>query len=325
MRIGVIGLGSMGKRRIRNLKALGVEQVMGFDLRADRIAEARALGADARSLDEWSGPRGFDAVIVSTPPDRHLEYLRAAVAERVPVFVEASVILDGLEELSRQATDAGAIVCPSCTLRFHPAVRELKRIVVERALGGATNFVYHSGQYLPDWHPWEHIRDFYVSQRQTGGAREIVPFELTWLVDVFGPLTQASCTYGRTMDLGVDIDDAYAFSGWFGGRTLGSVMVDVTARVAQRRLTVNFERGLVSWDWNAASLQIDAVEGKRSETVSFALRDAAPGYHPSISEGMYIDEMRAFLDSARGVGTFPNSLADDVEVLRNLRALEGGR
>jgi predicted dehydrogenase len=325
MRIAVIGLGSMGKRRLRNLASLGCEQVAGFDPRPDRIAEARALGADAQPLNAWPGPRGFDALIVSTPPDRHLEYLRGASAARVPVFVEASVILDGLEELSREVTAAGTVVCPSCTLRFHPAIRELKRIVTQRSLGAATNFIYHSGQYLPDWHPWEDIRDYYVSQRQTGGAREIVPFELTWLVDVFGPLTDARCTYGRTLNLGVDIDDVYAFSGWFGGRTLGAVMVDVTARVAQRRLTLNFERGLVSWDWNAASLRIEAVEQTRSETINFALRDAAPGYHPSISEGMYIDEMRAFLDAARGAGSFPNSLADDVEVLRILRALEGGR
>jgi len=40
MKFLVIGLGSMGKRRVRNLQALGMENIIGFDPRADRRAEA---------------------------------------------------------------------------------------------------------------------------------------------------------------------------------------------------------------------------------------------------------------------------------------------
>ena len=36
----VIGLGSMGKRRVRNLNTLGYNEVAGFDVREDRCLEA---------------------------------------------------------------------------------------------------------------------------------------------------------------------------------------------------------------------------------------------------------------------------------------------
>jgi|GEM_PF-5712643 len=36
----VIGLGSMGKRRIRNLQFIGYKSIAGFDPREDRRAEA---------------------------------------------------------------------------------------------------------------------------------------------------------------------------------------------------------------------------------------------------------------------------------------------
>jgi threonine dehydrogenase-like Zn-dependent dehydrogenase len=39
----VVGLGSMGKRRIRNLKSLGYNDIVGFDKRADRRQEAKKL------------------------------------------------------------------------------------------------------------------------------------------------------------------------------------------------------------------------------------------------------------------------------------------
>ena len=33
----IVGLGSMGKRRIRNLRANGEEKIIGFDIRIDRL------------------------------------------------------------------------------------------------------------------------------------------------------------------------------------------------------------------------------------------------------------------------------------------------
>ena len=43
MKVLVIGLGSMGKRRIRNLIANDISDIMGFDLREDRRDEALSL------------------------------------------------------------------------------------------------------------------------------------------------------------------------------------------------------------------------------------------------------------------------------------------
>ena len=41
MKFLVVGLGSMGKRRVRNLLSLGYDDILGYDLRKDRIDEAR--------------------------------------------------------------------------------------------------------------------------------------------------------------------------------------------------------------------------------------------------------------------------------------------
>jgi predicted dehydrogenase len=73
MKVLVIGLGSMGKRRLRNLKALGVAKVAGVDPRADRRAEAAAISPLPTFASADDALRGFapDAVVISTPPDRH--------------------------------------------------------------------------------------------------------------------------------------------------------------------------------------------------------------------------------------------------------------
>ena len=82
----------------------------------------------------------------------------------------------------------------------------------EDTLGKVANFSYHSGQYLPDWHPWERVADYYVSNPETGGAREIVPFELTWLTEVFGWPASVSGERASTMDVGAAIDDTYVLT-----------------------------------------------------------------------------------------------------------------
>ena len=194
MRFFVIGLGSMGKRRVRCLLELGYrpDEIYGFDNRGDRRVETvNRYGIRVIDTMEGFNFRSVDAFIVSLPPDKHKIGVDIAVKYQKPVFVEASVILSETELIREVGKDI--FIAPSCTFVFHPMIKEIKRIVNSEKYGKVCNFSYHSGQYLPDWHPWEDVKDFYVSNRLTGGAREIVPYELTWITDsVFKVLTRYS-------------------------------------------------------------------------------------------------------------------------------------
>lgn len=322
MKALVIGLGSMGRRRVRCLRALGVQAVGGFDLRADRrAAAAQEYGIELLETLDGADLRSFDRIIVSTPPDQHHTAIAWAIGAGKPCFVEASVLREPLPALAAQADAAGVLVAPSCTLRFHPALREIKRIVQSGRYGRACNFSYHCGQYLPDWHPWEKVSDYYVCQPLTGGAREIVPFELTWIIDAFGWPLQVQGMKLRTTDVGAPIDDTYAALLRFDG-CLGSLVVDVVARQAVRKLTLNLERASLAWDWDSGVVRIFEAEAGRTVEVALARSSAQAGYHPNIGEAMYVEELGAFLAAAAGQAAFPHSLQDDIRVLSLLEAIE---
>lgn len=120
MRILQIGLGSMGKRRIRNLFALGMKDVIGFDPREDRRKEVEnTFGIPVVGALDESVLSQRDAFIISSPPDRHLEYMWLAVRNRKAAFVEASVLKEGLPELIKETEKHGVLIAPSCTFRFH--------------------------------------------------------------------------------------------------------------------------------------------------------------------------------------------------------------
>lgn len=322
MKVLQIGLGSMGKRRIRNLLALGIKDITGFDKRRDRREEAEdkyQIKTVAELSDDLLSKS--DIYIVSTPPDRHLEYMKLAVKYIRPTFIEASVLKEGLEEISILAKEAGVLIAPSCTFRFHPGVRTIKEIVRSGKYGRFCNFVYVMGQYLPDWHPWENIRDFYVSKKETSASREMVPFELTWLLDITGYPREIFAFYGRTHDLGVEIDDTYNVNLKFDG-SLGTLVVDVVSRFATRSLIMNLEKAHIRWNWEEKTIRLYDAGKNKWKNYHEPEGMSESGYNNNIIEQMYIDEMRAFVDSARGAGVFPNTLDEDIKILSILEKAE---
>lgn len=321
MKFLVIGLGSMGKRRVRCLQALGHTDIIGFDPREDRREEAtRKYGiATVGSLD-GADLDAFDAFIVSTPPDRHTPYAKLAIDHGKPCFIEASVLLEDVREIERHNTN-NTFVAPSCTLRFHPMIKDITAIIRSGKYGKITNFTYHSGQYLPDWHPWEGVNEFYVGNRATGGGREIVPFELTWIVDTIGWPSQAKGIFEKTIDFGAKIEDSYAFTLRYPDK-VGAMIVDVASRYAVRNLVINLETAQIQWRWDDGFFRVYEVEHGRWVVYNQPEFHASDGYNKNIGEEMYIDEIRHFIGGFLGTHTYPNTIADDIKVLEILDQIE---
>lgn len=320
MKFMIIGLGSMGKRRIRNLQALGYSQITGFDLRADRREEAERLYGIA-TIADIDSISAHDAVIVSTPPDWHTVYMRSAIEHGKPCFVELSLLIQDLPELDELAKKRGVLVAPSCTFRFHPSVQLIKQLVESGDYGKITNFVYHSGQYLPDWHPWESIKDFFVSKKETSGCKEILSFELHWLSVVTGHPRYLSAMRGKTTDFGIDIDDTVAVNMEF-ERWIGVLFVDVVSRFATRSLTINLENAQIRWDWESKTIRLYNAESKEWIIHPEPGGKAQLGYNANIVEQMYIEELRTFIDAAEGTAIYPLTLSEDIRILHLIERAE---
>lgn len=321
MKFLVIGLGSMGKRRVRCLKSLGYENIVGFDPRGDRQAESsEKYGITTVGSLEDVDISSFDALVISTPPDAHTKYAKIAIDYNKPAFIEASVVLDEVKEI-KDYNKKNIFIAPSCTFRFHPLIKEITAIIKSEKHGKVTNFSYHSGQYLPDWHPWEDVNDFYVSNRITGGAREIVPFELTWIVDTIGFPKDAKGYFEKTIDFGANIEDSYAFALKYDGM-VGNIIVDVAARCATRFLIINLEKAQIKWNWDDEGFKVFDVEKDKWITYNQPEGQSEEGYNKNIIEGMYIEELGTFIDGIKTPSVYPNTIDDDIKVLEILKKIE---
>lgn len=322
MKFLVIGLGSMGKRRVRNLIALGYkESIAGFDLREDRQSEAEKYGITV--FDDFdTALKDFmpEAFIVSTPPDLHMKYAYIAFEKDLHCFIEASIVdADKILELSKKLESTKKVIVPSCTMLFYPGPKKIKQLVNEGMIGKPLNFNYQCGQYLPDWHPWEKIEEFYVSNPETGGCREIVPFEMTWLNDLFGNPKPMACIKKKITDMNAPIDDIYHCLLSYPNDLIGNLTVEVISRpIATREFTLIGSEGKIIFSGEKKSVKYINVSMKEWEDFTFENGNIEKQYINS--EEPYIDEMQMFVTAAnkKNKSYFPNNLYEDYKILQNL-------
>ena len=326
MKYLIIGLGSMGKRRIRNLKALGEEKIAGYDIREDRLKEATdkygLLIYD--SLEKAINDFSPDIFIISVWPDKHMDYAFIGLENNIHCFIEASV---GDEErvlaLSEKAKKSDVFFMPSCTMRYYPGPREIRKILNEKVIGEVLNLNYHSGQYLPDWHPWEDINDYYVSNRLTGGCREIVPFELTWINEIFGTPNVIAAMKCKLTDIDADIDDIYHCLLIYNNKIICNLTVDVIARPkAVREMRILGTKGMIEWSDENNLLRY--CNTKTKNWININLEKGTMEKNYIRPEEPYIRELSDFIDSvtSKNKKLFPNDLEEDYSILTILNEIE---
>ena len=83
----VVGVGSIGKRHIANLRQLGVRHIWAYDPQAERVAEAEARWGVRGFADlEAALAAGPRAVLVCSPPVYHIPQALAAARAGAHLF-----------------------------------------------------------------------------------------------------------------------------------------------------------------------------------------------------------------------------------------------
>jgi len=331
MKALVVGLGSMGKRRIRNILHLnevsgsGIDDIIGFDVSESKRKESeKEYGIRTVSSLEDGLKEKPDAMVISTPPHLHLDYMKAAVREGIPYFVELSILSNDLKEIQAIQNGKEIISAPSFTMRHHESLHKIRQLVSEGNIGKNVTFSYHSGRYLPDWHPWEDYRKSFLGRTDTGGCRELLALELTWLEWVFGNVKSVYANKSKISQLEIE-SDVYDISFEFENGNSGQMKVDVVTKDPQKWLRVIGEKGNIEWDRKRDAVMLYDGSSKKWEEFkeSPGIRAKKPdGTFYSNKEDMYIAEMNDFFNAVKGKQPYPITIQDDVRRLNILDLIE---
>ncbi|MBR5360942.1 MAG: Gfo/Idh/MocA family oxidoreductase [Lachnospiraceae bacterium] len=335
MKIIIIGLGSMGKRRMRLLHEIAKKEqldieLLGTDGRADRRKEAEdqaaELGFEVKTYeslkDAAENNNDIDAAVISTSPLSHAAIIKECLSYGLNVFTELNLVTDGYEENMALAKDKGLTLFLSSTPIYRD---EMKYITakVQEAIGKSLNYTYHVGQYLPDWHPWESYKDFFIGNKRTNGCREIFAVELPWMVKAFGEIESVSATASCKTDLDIDFNDCYNVLIKHKSGHTGSFTVDVVSRPPVRDLKIIGEEFCITWDGSPQDLKeyTGKDEGLKSVDLYTHVEHRA-GYNPTIVENMYVTELLDFLAVLKGEKEAEYSFEEDSKILKIIDKIE---
>jgi len=325
LRIAVVGLGSMGQRRIRLLKRYDAAFIIaGIDNDPGRAESARDhLGIETYTNLEDALSAGADAVFVSTSPLSHSGIIRTALEAGCHVFTELNLVTDGYDGNIARAKEKNLVLFLSSTMMYRREVGLIKEAVHASTQNAC--YIYHSGQWLPDWHPWENYKDFFVGDKRTNGCREVMAIELPWLTGVFGNVRATNAVHRNITSLDIDFPDYYSIQIEHESGSHGVFCVDIASQKAVRNLEVYGESLYMTWNGTPGGLYQydDVAKGmKQMDLSSEAERLAA--YNETIVEDAYYAEIEDFFNVIAGKSSTRYTFEKDADILALIDRIESG-
>lgn len=330
MTVFVIGLGSMGKRRIRLLKRFSLTEnleIIGMDAREERRLETenmfgiRTVVSIQQAVDMYPD---ICAAFVCTSPLSHSDIVQQCLLNGWHVFTEINLVSDGYMENISLAKERGLTLFLSSTPLYREEVVYIREKV--SAHSGRLDYIYHVGQYLPDWHPWENYKDFFVNERRSNGCREIFAIELPWMTRIFGAVKTFDVLSDRMSGLAIDYDDNYLLKMEHESGARGVMAVDVVSPAAIRYLEIYGDGLHIRWDGTPSGL-FD-YDGEQKMMVPIHLYEQAEHmdhYQSFVIENAYRKEIETFLDILSGHRNEElYGYEDDEKVLRLIDSIEAG-
>lgn len=299
MRIVVIGLGSMGKRRIRLLQSMDKTiEIVGVDNKIQRVEEVKRLYGIMCVTDLAKALCDMDCAFICTSPQSHAEITRKCLENKCHVFSEINLMADDYEKNIQLAKEKEKVLFLSSTPLYKSEMRYIDCEVKKSK--NSLIYNYHVGQYLPDWHPWDSLEEFFIGKKETNGCREIFAIELPWLQNTFGKIVDVQVLKRKITSLNVDFPDVYIVQIMHENGNIGNFLVDVICRQPVRRLEVIGEEIYIVWDGTPDSLFQKDFNSDEMNKIQLGDYIHEKGYGSFINEYAYVQEIQEFFDVIQG-------------------------
>lgn len=313
MKVLVIGLGSMGTRRVRNLRALGVRDIAGYEPKQEKAKELDKLGIEL--VPALKDLKQYDLIVISTIPGAHLAYARACAKAGVPFFVELNLETQESRAIERLAKKHRVRAFFSNTEYFD---EDVARVGAEVGKGFKGYFFFHLGQNIHDWHPWKKKGEHFIFKPRTNGIREMLRVELPWMLKLFGRVEGLSVESARVHTKKYGIDDYMVVHVHFKSGARGVLVLDLVAPEVVKRFEATDARKQVVWKERENVLEVYRQGKGKHINLRGKQRLAAYKFH----EDAHLAEMAHVLAVLKGKETSKLLAQDELDVLSLIDKIE---
>ena len=284
-----IGLGSIGRRHLKNLSAVCRER--GIDLKIDAIRHAPSpLSDEIAPLVRKQYLLGdtipnYDLMFICNPSQKHHETVLAFGKYAGHVFLEKPAFTRPLSDAELEPLCDERKFYVACPLRYTKTFHDIKSYVDTHRIYSVRAIC---SSYLPDWRPGVDYRKLYSASADSGGVKFDLIHELDYLISLFGFPVVANMLEANVSSLEIACSDLFIFAAKYRDK-LVELHLDYFGRVPQRYCELLSSDGVVKFDFL-----------KESEN-----RNAS-----------YMREMASFIDFAIGGRTNINSIVHANQLIR---------
>lgn len=235
MRVLFIGLGSIAKRHISNLKEMFGREISITVLRSGNnlVLEDAIIFLIAHiCYDSSELEQEYDAVFVTNPTSQHYNTLLKYKRLSNCFFIEKPVFLTGKEEL-KLFKDDRKVYYVACPIRYTNVIQYIKKNI-------DFSYVYSmrciSSSYLPDWRTGIDYRQSYSARKALGGGVSIdLIHEWDYIDYLIGEPLDVKYIATKKSDLEIDSDDIAVYIAEYEDKVV-EIHLDYFGRVPIRRI-----------------------------------------------------------------------------------------
>lgn len=305
MKICFAGLGSIGKRHLRNLIAVLGEYGQPREIHALRRGK-QALDAETDALIDRQAfcaeelDNDYDIVFVTNPTIKHYETLRALLPITKHAFIEKPLFERADYDIAALPFREGGVYYVAAPLRFSGVFRcvaeyaENERVFCARAI---------SSSYLPEWRKGVDYRGTYSARKELGGGVTLdLIHEWDYLKALFGRPKTLRRISGRFSGLEITSDDLACYLAGYDDKVV-EVHLDYFGRDNRRVLELYTREGVLYADFLHRAVTLKRGLDERPLPVA----EADP----------YLEEMRYFVGMCLGLRQEnPNTVDNALDTLK---------
>lgn len=306
MKFLIAGLGSIGRRHMRNLIALGEKDIVLYRTGKATLPEDELSAfPQENNLQDALKKHRPDAVIVSNPTALHLDIAIPAAEAGCAILLEKPIShsMDRLDVLQAAVNKSGSKILVGFQFRFHPGMVRAKQLISNGEIGRVISAHVHFGEYLPAWHPWEDYRKGYAARADMGGGVVLTQCHsldyLPWLV---GKVKSVYGFVAKLSDLDVDTDDTAKIALRFESGALGSLHLDYNQQPPEHYFEIIGTKGMLKWNLSDGATEIyrphpNPSPSGREREGEWEVYPLAEGWERNV---MFMEQMKHFIAVVRG-------------------------
>ena len=319
MKFLIAGLGSIGRRHLHNLEALGERDILLYRTHKSTLEDKELAAYPVETDLQAALAQRPDAVIISNPTALHMSVAVPAAEAGCALFIEKPMATQSDDLLALEAVleKQHNKVFAAYQFRFNPGLQKIKELIEQGAIGRPLSFHCHWGEYLPDWHPWEDYRKSYAARKDLGGGVVLTlchPVDyLRWL---FGDVRELYAQVDKLSDLEIDVEDFADVLLRFENKVSGSLHLDYFSRPKRHDLEITGTQGVLVWDYASSAVELKNSKQEKSY----------PAPQDYDRNSMFLAEMQHFIDVAAGKAEPLCNYADGMKALQLSQGiLQSGR